>query len=57
MSRIDLDDELARLEAMSLGEVDSVMQHVQLRKWLRVDLGLPVLLHIVHHASPCVNVG
>lgn len=42
---------------MTLSEVDGVMQHMQLWKWLRMCFRLPVLMNVAHHAAPCVDIG
>ena len=44
-------------EPMTLGELDGVMQHVQL--WKRVLSGLrtPVLMDVDHHSAPSIDIG
>src|SRR4051812_30750614 len=57
MKRLDLSLRGAAEEAMPLGEVDSMMQHVQLRERLGFGLGAPVLMNVAHHAAPRVDIG
>ncbi len=42
-------------EAVALGEVDGMEEHVQLRKSVAARLRLPVLMNIRHHAAPGIN--
>ena len=44
-------------EAMSLGEVNSMVQHVQLGEGGDGGLRSPVAVNITHHAAPGVDVG
>ena len=44
-------------EAMALGEVDSMVQHVQLGKGVDGGFRSPVGVNITHHAAPGVDIG
>ena len=57
MEGLDLRLGGAAEEAMTLGELDGVMQHVQLRKRVLGGLQLPVLMDITHHSTPSLDIG
>ena len=44
-------------EAISLGEVNRVVEHVQLREWSDTGLGHPVRMDISHRGTPGVQIG
>jgi hypothetical protein len=52
MEGLDLSLGRAAEESMALGEFDRVSQHVKLALGLR----LPVLMDVVHHAAPGVDI-
>ena len=41
---------------MSLGELDGVVQHVQLGEWLGMCFSLPVLMNIAHCSAPGIDI-
>ena len=56
VERLDLRFRRAAQEAMALGELQRVAEHVQLGEGLGGGLAAPVLLDVVHRAAPRLDV-